>query len=154
MIFQVRGVADVFDTPELDPRNPSDLLSTLNAGNNDRLEQAGKSDDGNWIDVRNTDFDFPHLWVRAADIVEADLSKPMPVDVFTLVTLCTIVAEDFNSRQPDGSVGVSRDYLLALSVVLNGLERLGFTDDALGSSTPSTLPRATGASSAAIPSST
>jgi uncharacterized protein (TIGR02594 family) len=136
MIFQVRGVADVLNTPELDPRNPSRILTALNAVDQDRLEQAGNTPDGNWIDVRNRDFDFPHMWVRAADIVEADLSKPLPIDLFTFVTLCTIVAEDFNSRQAAGAVGVSRDYLLALSVVLNGLERLGFTDEPLGSFDP------------------
>ena len=99
MIFQVRGVADIFNTPELDPSNPSDILATLDAAHHNRLEQVGKTDDGNWIEVRNNTLDFPHLWVRTADIVEADLSKPLPVDLFTFVALCTIVAEDFNSRQ-------------------------------------------------------
>ena len=136
MIFQVRSVADVYETPDLDPHNPSTFLTSLNARNFDRLEQVGKTDDGNWIDVHKENADFPHMWVRAADIVEADLSKPLPVDLFTFVNLSTIVSEDFNSRQLAGAVGVSRDYLLALSVVLNKLEEHGFTDDALASFDP------------------
>ncbi len=136
MIFQVRSVAEVFETPDLDPHNPSTFLTTLNARNFDRLEQVGKTDDGNWIDVHKENAHVPHMWVRMADIVEADLSKPLPVDLFTFVNLSTIVSEDFNSRQVAGAVGVSRDYLLALSVVLNKLERLGFTDEALASFDP------------------
>ena len=136
MVFQVRSVADVYETPDLDPHNPSTFLTSLNARNFDRLEQVGKTDDGNWIDVHKENAHFPHMWVRAADIVEADLSKPLPVDLFTFVNLSTIVSEDFNSRQLAGAVGVSRDYLLALSVVLNKLEEHGFTDDALASFDP------------------
>src|SRR6478672_13688016 len=115
MIFQVRSVAEVFETPDLDPHNPSTFLTTLNSRNFDLLEQVGKTDDGNWIDVHKENAHVPHMWVRAADIVEADLSKPLPVDLFTFVNLSTIVSEDFNSRQVAGAVGVSRDYLLALS---------------------------------------
>lgn len=127
MVLQVRTVTDLFDKPN-DPSSRATIVAPINE--EDQLQEITK--DGNWIKVKaRLPTGIKDGFVRAADVVEVTDPKPVPVDLFQFVEFCTAASEAFNQRQATASVGVSRDYILALALVLNGLEDKGLTDEAL-----------------------
>src|ERR1700730_5032528 len=128
MVLEVRRVADLFGMPD----QPSSFLTTINSDDNMPLREISRTADGNWVKVEAR---FPtkliQCSVRAADVVEVTDPKPVPVDLWSFVDFCTVASEAFNQRQATASIGVSCDYILALALVLNGLEETGLTDDQL-----------------------
>lgn len=126
MVLQVRTTADLFDSPGTDAK----ILKTIGANQDIKLRENSRSADGNWIDVDALfPNPIPHCFVRAADVVEETNPQPLPVDLWSFVQFCTVASATFNQRQASTSAGVSRDYILALALVLNGLEEKGFPGD-------------------------
>ncbi len=127
MKWQIRVTADAFDQPTEDPDVPPEI--TFNADDHKIFDQFDQTSDGNWTQLG---FRTSKLWVRTADIVERDPTKFIPINLFDFVYYSTTTAEDFNAQQQGADVvGVSRDYILALAVVLNELEGSGFADTVL-----------------------
>jgi uncharacterized protein (TIGR02594 family) len=69
--------------------------------------------------------------VRAADVVEA---VPRPMDVRSFVKRCTHVARII--KETSATQGVSRDYLIALALVLNEVQSLPLSDAQLTGFSP------------------
>src|SRR5260370_12413598 len=137
MTWQVRSVAALFDRPDVDAANRAKFLTNLSADDGDFLQELERSPDQNWlrIAIAGVNFQSP-AWARVADLVDVDVSKPLPVDLTDLVEYSTTVVEDFNATQLARTAGVSRNYVLALAIVLNDLETTGFTNASLASFDP------------------
>ncbi|MCI0663493.1 MAG: hypothetical protein L0220_20720, partial [Acidobacteria bacterium] len=125
MLLQVKSVADLFDKPNK-PGNQAKFITTINEEDNTLLEKVDQ--DGDWIEVRS----MPRtLFVKASDVVEATEFKFQPVNLSSFVYFSTAASETFNQNMKDPSGGISRDYILGLALVLNGLEEKGLTEDVL-----------------------
>jgi hypothetical protein len=126
----VRSVAAVFPKPDTDPNQRVNFIATLNARDRNILNDINRTTSGDWLNITTDALDFDEMWIRAADVVEANLTNPIPVDLFSFVAYTTVAAEDFNVQTPD-AVGVSRDYVLAWSLVRNEIEQTRLTDSVL-----------------------
>ncbi len=131
MILRVReDGASLFDKPNL-PGSDAKRLKFILANQGINLREISRTADGIWIEVE-AEFAIPrHGFVRAADVKEVTEFKFEPVELSPFVFFSTAASETFNQRLADASAGVSRDYILALALVLNGLEEKGLTDDVL-----------------------
>ena len=91
------------------------------------LTEEKRSDDGDWIHVAAK---FPGEVVkgdvRAADVVEA---TPKPMELWPFIKYATYIARVTNEAKD--KQGISRDYLLALALVLNDVTSLPIADAAL-----------------------
>ncbi len=132
MALKVRTVADLFDKAD-----PETYLTSINADDEKALEVISRPADEAWIEVAvRLLTQTIKCFVRAVDVVEETDPTPEPVDLWSFVDFCTVASETFNQKQATGSVGVSRDYILALALVLNGLEDKGLTEEVLQSFDP------------------
>jgi uncharacterized protein (TIGR02594 family) len=121
-MLEVRYSTELFKAPAAD----AEILKAISVSARIELEEIARPTT-EWVEVKAR---YPRPlqgFVRAADVVEVDAKSVLPVDLWSFIEYCSIASADHNEKKASSAVGVSRDYLLALALVLNGAESTDIT---------------------------